>query len=93
MLDRRPPLPYAPAPWEDADITAIQALERGEASPEQQKRALKWIIDNAAQTHDVEYRSEPHDHAFCSGRRFVGLQIIKAIKLNLRAFNNKGSRK
>lgn len=85
-MDNRQPIPYAPAAWTDADIASIQALDRGEATPEQQKRALLWIVNNAAQTNDVEFRSNPHDHAFCSGRRFVGLQIIKAISLNLKAF-------
>ena len=76
------PLPYTPAEYELADATALQALSQGTASEGQQKAALKWIIDNAAGTYDLEYRSDQRDHAFVSGRRFVGLQIVKMLKLN-----------
>lgn len=81
-----PPPVYLPAKWENADVAAIQALYGGTATPEQQKRALNWIVAFAAAVDDVEYRTDPHDHAFASGRRFVGLQIRKLIQLNLGAF-------
>lgn len=83
------PAPYTPAPYTDADVAALQALQRGEATPEQQKRALEWIVNAAANTYDLEYRTEPRDHAFCSGRRFVGLQIVKMLKLSLAALNRR----
>lgn len=83
------PAPYAPAPYTDADVAALQALQRGEATPEQQKRALEWIVNAAANTYDLEYRTEPRDHAFCSGRRFVGLQIVKMLRLSLAALNRR----
>lgn len=66
------------------DIVAMQALERGDATPEQQKRALNWIIVNAAGTFDLDFRVDSRNHAFVSGRRFVGLQIVKMLKLNAR---------
>ena len=83
------PPPYAPAKYTDADVAALQALQRGEATPEQQKRALERIVNSAANTYDLEYRTEPRDHAFCSGRRFVGLQIVKMLKLSLAALNRR----
>jgi len=83
------PAPYTPAPYTDADVSAIQALQRGEATPEQQKRALEWIVNAAANTYDVEYRTDGRDPAFCSGRRFVGLQIVKMLKLSLAALNRR----
>lgn len=73
----------APAPYEIPDMSALQALEFGTATPEQQKRALNWVIVNACGTYDLEYRSDARDHAFASGRRFVGLQILKMLKLNV----------
>ena len=84
-MNKQPPLPYAPAAYEEADVAALQALQRGEATPEQQKRAIEWVVNNAAGTYDLEYRTEARDHAFCSGRRFVGLQVVKMLKLNLAA--------
>lgn len=58
----------------------------GTATPEQQQRAISWIVLRAAATDDVEYRTDPHDHAFASGRRFVGLQIRKMQGINVAAF-------
>ena len=88
-VKKTPPIPYEPATYTDADVSAIQALQRGEATPEQQKRALDWVVNQAANTYDLEYRTESRDHAFCSGRRFVGLQVIKLLKLNLAALNRR----
>ncbi len=58
---------------------AIQALAKGHATPGQQVEALDWIVQQVARTFATEYRTDPHDHAFCSGRRFCGSQIIAAI--------------
>jgi len=77
------PDPWFPPEWDIADAAAIQALDAGTATPEQQQRALSWIVHGAAGTYDLEYRTEPRDHAFASGRRFVGLQLVKLIKINL----------
>lgn len=80
------PDPFLPALWDPADAAAIQALAIGEADSHQQQRALNWIINCAAGTYDLEYRTDSRDHAFASGRRFVGLQVVKLLKLNLGAF-------
>ena len=63
------PLPYSPPDYEPADATAFQALQRGDASESQQKRALDWLVNKAAGTYDMDYRQDPRDHAFVSGRR------------------------
>ena len=77
--------PYIPSPWETPDVAAIQALHRGDATADQQKRALDYIITMAG-TYDLSYRPESdRDTAFAEGKRFVGLQIVKAINLNLAA--------
>lgn len=72
-----------PAAYEIPDAAAIQALAFGTATPDQQRRALEWIVNNACGTYDSEYRSNEREHAYVSGRRFVGLQIVKMTKLNL----------
>ena len=82
------PPPYLPPEWLPADASAIQALVRGDATPEQQQRAINWIVYAAAATNDLEYRTEDRDHAFASGRRFVGLQINKMIGINVNAIVN-----
>ena len=83
------PVPYEPAKYEVADAAAIQALLRGDASGQQQQRALAFIINEIAGTYDLEYRTNERDHAFASGRRFVGLQLVKMTKLNLAALKDK----
>lgn len=83
----KPVKPWVPAPYELADISAIQALHRGDATPDQQQRALKWIIESACATYDMSYfpggEDANRDTIFAEGRRFVGNQLVKATKLNL----------
>ena len=77
------------APWMPADYvpsipSAFQALLIGEADPEQQKRALSWIIEELCKTYDMSYRPDSQrDTDFAEGKRFVGSQIVKMTKLNV----------
>ena len=53
-------------------------------SPSEVKRALDWIIHHAAQTYGNGFRpDDPHGRlaAFIDGRRSVGQQIVKLMKL------------
>ena len=78
--------PYYPCPYDKADANAIKGLAAGTANPEQQQRALKWILENACATYDLSYHpTSDRDTAFAEGRRFVGLQIVKMLKINLSA--------
>lgn len=81
-----PPPVYLPPEWKNADVASIQALVNGRATREQQKRALAYIVYDICRVNDVEYRPDSRDHAFASGRRFVGLQINKMISINLEKF-------
>lgn len=77
--------PWAPAPYDPADARAIQDLEQGKATPEQQKRALKWIIESVSGTYDVTYwpgEDGERNTSFANGKRYVGLTIVKMLKLN-----------
>ncbi len=83
---------WKPADWDLADASAVQALARGDASADQQKRALKWIIEGACSTYDLSYRPGDEgrrDTDFAEGRRFVGLSIVKLLKVNLSALRRK----
>ena len=75
------PPAVAPADWTPADAAALKALARGDATTEQQQRALNWIIYDACGTYEVDYRPDPREHAMVSGKRHVGLQIVKLIKM------------
>ena len=74
--------PWHPAAYDETHVHAIQALATGEAGPIEQKRALDWIINQAAQTYDEPFhpdKSRVTDYVL--GRRSVGLQIVKLLKL------------
>ncbi len=64
----------------------MQALERGDASPDMQRRALKWLIEQAAGTYELSFRAGGEegrrDTDFAEGRRFVGNQVVKLLRLN-----------
>ena len=75
--------PHIPAPYELADASAIQALMRGEANADQQVRALRWVIEQAAGAYEFQFYPSDRETAFALGRGFVGQQIVKLSKLNL----------
>lgn len=76
-------LPYSVAPGALGGIRALKAVSRGDATPEQQKQALDWIVYVACQTYGDDYRTDPRDHAYTAGRRAVGLAITSALTLDL----------
>lgn len=75
------------APWEPADASALQALVKGTATPDQQRRAIDWVIKTAAGTYNTSFMpGQPDATAFAEGRRFVGTEIVKLLSLNVAAF-------
>lgn len=83
---KKPP-PFFDVEWEVADASALQALSRGDATPDQQKRALDWIITKGARAYDVSFQPDnPHGTDFFEGRRFVGLKIVELMKISTRDF-------
>lgn len=78
--------PWYPPDSEIADVTAMQALANGTANPEQQLRALRWIIEVASGRDEMSYRPGGEDGRrdtdFAEGRRFVGNQVVKLLKLS-----------
>jgi len=64
-------------------LSAVQALEKGEATPDQQKRFLTWLVNEACMTYAMTYQPEgDRQSAFAEGRRHVGRQVVKLLKLN-----------
>lgn len=71
-----------PAALDDAEYAALRALQAGNAGPEQQRQALRCIVEKMSGAYEVSYRhgeSGDRDTAFAEGRRFVGLQIIRQL--------------
>lgn len=86
MALRKPRDPaWMPPAYSVAEIEALKAMARGEAQPHQQKMALDWLINTAAGTYDLSYRSDAEggerETAFAEGRRFVGMQAVKLVNL------------
>ena len=78
-MKREPkPAPAFPvAPFDRNDAIAIRALTDGVASADQQKRALKWIVNGAAMLTSQSFVAGQADvTAFNEGRRCVAKQII-----------------
>ena len=74
---------WAPPDLDEFTHASIQALEKGTATERQQQQALKWIVETLCMTyydtaHDND-RIERHNQ----GRRWVGLSIVQALKLNI----------
>ena len=75
--------PHIPPPYAVADVSAVQALQQGTATPDQQVRALKWIIEQGAGVYEFNYYPTDRDTAFALGRAFVGQQLVKLLKLSV----------
>lgn len=80
-----PGAPWTPFVWADnlPAVYALQALQKGEASPEQQKKALDLIITELSSYYDLSFHPDnPRFTDFAEGKRFVGAQIVKLLKLS-----------
>lgn len=65
---------------------AVKALAAGNANEGQQQRALDWIVRTLCGTYDLTYRPDSdRDSVFAEGKRFVGLQLVKQMKLTTTA--------
>ena len=78
-------IPYEPFNYEVEDVAAIQCMAAGTASEEQQRRALRWIIEQSG-THDLPYRPNDRDTSFACGMQHVGKQIIRLVNADLIQF-------
>ncbi len=74
------PDPLKRPDYHEADVQAIRALYRGEASAAQQRRALDWMIW-AFGTHDTSFRpGSARSSDFAEGRRHAGTTLIWMLK-------------
>lgn len=86
-MARKPRDPaWKPTPEYDySDIAAMRALREGKASPEQQMRALDWIIEKAAGFREEPFRSDAdggeRETSYALGRQHVARQIVKLLTL------------
>ena len=62
---------------------AFKALVAGNASPDQQKLAIEFLIKIGCRTNDSDWFPDRDITSFAAGRRFVGMQIIDMINLKV----------
>lgn len=82
----KPVPPFLRCEWDLPTVSAAQAIQRGAATPAQQKDFLAWLINQAAATYDISFQLEgDRETAFAEGRRFVGANVVKLLKLSTNA--------
>ena len=91
-----PEKPWQPAPYDDADVSAMKALRHGNATPEQQQRGLAWILECAARTYANPFvnggREAERDTTFGTGCKHVGDQILALINAQTKHINEEQGR-
>lgn len=85
--------PWVPPKYEIHHVVSIQAVANGTATAEQQKEAMRFIIEDVAASYNMSYcpggEDGRRDSDFAEGRRFVGSQLVKLIKLNVSLLRRK----
>ncbi len=77
---RSNPDPLARPDYHEADVQSIRACYNSTASPEQQRRALDWMLW-AFGTHDTSWRpGSARATDFAEGRRHAGTTLVYMIK-------------
>lgn len=75
-------------PTNIADIYAIRALFNGTAEAEQQKRAVKCVVEEICQTYAMTFDPESdRQTAFNEGKRHVGRILVGIANANMAAIN------
>ena len=79
--------PWMPAPYVEADVMALKALQDGSATKEQQQRALRWVVEICARTYDQPFRpggaEGGRETDFACGRQAVGKEIVKLLNMDV----------
>lgn len=76
--------PYAYVAPTEGITLAIKSVAAGTANEGQQRLAMKWIIEELCGTYDLSYRPQSdRDTTFAEGKRYVGLQLVREININI----------
>lgn len=62
-----------------AQAKALRSVYDGQATDDQQKRAMEYILDAVCAVKCVPYSASATDASFLSGRQFVGKTLAKII--------------
>lgn len=85
--------PWYPKPYGVAEAAAIKGVADGTASADQQRYAMRYIINVLCATYDQSFRPGEEgrrDTDFAEGMRHVGNQIVKMINIDLKKITEDG---
>ncbi len=82
-MSRPPPIrrPDLPPVMDYADAIAIRRCARGEAQPDEQHRAMAWIIAICRTYNPVFYEDSVRLSDFASGMRHIGMSINNVVNM------------
>jgi hypothetical protein len=81
--------PWAPPIAELPDVVAIKAMADGTATPDQQKRALHFILVSVCGVDDEPYcPGSDRDTAYALGKRRVATYLRSLIYADIRKFKD-----
>jgi hypothetical protein len=83
--------PWAPPDIHLRDVAAMKALQRGDASAEQQRHALKFIVERVCGTYEEQFcPGEDGRRAtdYALGKRRVGLQLVSLLAADIKKFRD-----
>ena len=83
MAEKREREVIAEPPFTSQQALRMQALATGTADAEQQKAALKWIIEDVCELGKWPYRVDERETNIMLGRNFVGHRIVAATNANV----------
>lgn len=87
LMSRQKPLEFPE--YEVPDIAAIKALKTGTATPDQQLRAINFIMKNMCQIGGLSFDPDSRIEAFSEGKRFVGLTLLQILDTPIDSFKPK----
>ena len=83
--------PWAPQKPILPDVVALKAVAAGNATGDQQIRALKFIVEQIAGTYEEVYcpgAGGDRDTAYALGKRRVGTYIVSLLAADIRKFKD-----
>lgn len=73
------------------EVVALKALAQGTATDDQQRRALKFIVEKIAGTYEETFYPGPdgeRNSVFAQGKRRVGTHIVSILSADIRKFKD-----
>lgn len=72
-----------PLKLDELDIATIKALYHGRADSDQQRHAFDVIIKKICRAGALSFEEDARKTAFNEGQRYVGLQLIDVVQVDL----------